>query len=493
MTPIELNLLLSILLVGAFAWVGFSASRQERSVKDYFHDSSLAKNTISLTATNITLGTGLVYLISGAQQNGMLMILPVFSVAIGYWMLGIFLERATLLSLRTGKNFLASIDECIVQSTGRPSWFAKSVSMSLVFVFTLLLAFEIFASAKVIAPLLFRVPTTQAEGIISMGIFCVTVLYSILGGVRAIFGVDVFQVPLICIFLPVFFFTAVPDWSQPSVVWPRLISTFKTEDHVVMAVFIACINAVATQFYSILNWGAISNVEVAHQRKLLIRVGWATTAVLSVFVLVGLLHPLGTSGHSWSDLIHQYSALVSQTTVRAYVLSAIITLGMGSILLTTTDAVVVNCILFGYDNLAGGNSKALESNPAELRKIRVIGFVTFSACFGVLMCINYLQPDPFYLLLSMAGGVVVFAPMIVTAGFLASRGNSLRLFTRGVIGSYSAVFVASAVADAILLSAESHLVAYVGFAAFVLASLISIGILVRSRQFDGQIETGPPS
>lgn len=482
MTPVEFNLILFLLAVCAFAWIGFSASRKETSAHDYFHHDDLRKNVVSLTATNITLGTGLVYLISGAQQNGLLMLLPVLCVGVGYWLLAVFLERVTLVSLRTGKNFLASIDSQITQTTGRPSWFAKTASGSLVFVFTLLLAFEIFASAKVISPFLFRTPTVQAEAIISISIFCITVLYSLLGGVRAMFGVDVIQVPLICLFLPAFFFTAIPDLNQPSVVLSRLVSTLKTDPNVLMAVAIACINSVATQFYSILNWGAVSNVELAHQQKLLKRVGWLTAGVLVVFVLIGLLHPPGASGNTWQDLIQHYSELSSQTTVKAFALSAIIMLGMASILLTTTDAVVVNCILFWYDNLAGGDSKAKESNRAQLRKIRLIGLVTFSACFGVLMCINYFQPDPFYLLLSMAGGVVVFAPMIVTAGYLASRGDSLRLFTPKIVSLYVALFMASGVADVVLLSRKSPLVAYVGFAAFVAASLISLSVILLSRR-----------
>jgi len=149
MTPIDLNLYLFIGAVVAFAWIGFSAAKHQKSANDYFHHSSLSKNVVSLTATNISLGTGLVYLISGAQQNGLLMLLPVLCVGAGYWLLAEFLERATAVSARSGKNFLASIDAEIAKATGERSLFAKTVSFSLVVVFVLVLAFEIFASAKV--------------------------------------------------------------------------------------------------------------------------------------------------------------------------------------------------------------------------------------------------------------------------------------------------------------------------------------------------------
>jgi hypothetical protein len=484
MTPIEVNLVLFIATVVAFAWIGFVAAGKEASAKDYFHHESLRKNVVSLTATNITLGTGLVYLISGAQQNGLLMLLPVFCVGAGYWLLAEFLDRASTIAARTGKNYLAAIDEDITKTTGEGSLFAKAVSFSLVVVFVLLLAFEIFASAKVISPFLFASPSISSEVILSIAIFCITVLYALLGGVRAIFGVDMLQVPLICLFLPVFVVTAIPDWNQPAELAQRLAASFKTEQTVLVAICIACINSLATQFYSLLNWGAVSNVELDQQKKLLRWVGGATTIVLVLFVLVGLLHPQNGTGYAWQDLVQHFSALGASTSPKAYIVSAIIMLGMASILLTTTDAVVVNCVLFWYDNLAGGDSKSAESNPEALNRIRRIGAVTFGVCFAVLCTINYFQPDPFYLLLSMAGGVVVFAPMIVTAGFLATRNGGLRVFSRKIVGCFICLFVVAGIADVFLLSQKSKLVPYVGLTAFVASSLFCLILFWRSNAME---------
>src|SRR3989338_5831142 len=98
MTPIQLNLYLFAAAVAVFAWIGFSSARRQKSVSDYFHHASLSKNVVSLTATNLTLGTGLVYLVSGAQLNGLLMLLPVICVGVGYWLLALFLERVGLVS-----------------------------------------------------------------------------------------------------------------------------------------------------------------------------------------------------------------------------------------------------------------------------------------------------------------------------------------------------------------------------------------------------------
>jgi len=166
---------------------------------------------------------------------------------------------------------------------------------------------------------------------------------------------------------------------------------------------------------------------------------------------------------------------------KAFVISGIIMSGMASILLTTTDAIVLNCVLFWYDNVSKGDSRSIESQPGALGRIRRIGAITFGACFGVLCAINYLQPDPFYLLLSMAGGVVVFAPMIVTAGFLAGREERIRVFSRRVVACFAGLFIVSGVADAVLLSRQSTLVPYVGLTAFIAAMPLCLFLVVRSR------------
>ena len=474
MTPLRLNLFLFILTAAAFAWIGFAHARREKSVRDYFHHADLFKNAVSLTASNISLGTGLVYLVSGAQQNGLLMLLPVLAVGVGYWLLAAFIEHASSVAARTGKNYLGGVDEEISKATGERSLFAKAVSLSLIVVFVLLLEFEIFASAKVISPLLFASPTVHVQVALSVGVFCITVLYAVLGGVSATFGVDVIQVPLICLFLPALVVTAIPDWSHPAELARRLQASVKLEHSVLIAVAIATINALSTQFYSLLNWGALSNVEIGKQKTLLRWVGVATTGVLAIFVLVGLLHSGGNASQTWQDIVGRFSLVGTSTSPRAFLLSALVMLGMASVLLTTTDAVVVNCILFWHDNLSGADSKADESDPGALHRIRRAGAITFGACFAILCAINFLQPDPFYLLLSMAGGVVVFAPMIVTVGLLSKRPGGLRMFSRRVVGVFVGLFVAAGVADVVLLSRGSRLVPYIGLAAFLAASLLCL-------------------
>lgn len=473
MTPIELNIILFIAAILTFAAFGFSAFRKQHSAKDYFHDESLTKNVVSLTATNITLGTGLVYLVTGAQHNGILMLVTPLMVWLGYYLMAKFLDNVTTVSIRTGKNFLAGINDLISQETNKKSPFAKAVSASLVIMYILILAFEIFASAKVLAPFLFKNPSVSSEIWLSLIVFCITILYTILGGITAVFKVDILQVPLICLMVPAFIATAIPDFEEPSFLIERLGTSVKFNGAIIAGAALAAINAISTQFYSLLNWGAVSHVKLANQQRLLKLVGISTAVILALFVFIGLIHPVQSGEQVWQSLTNTYINLASQTSLKAYLLCGVLLLGMSSILLTSTDAVVITSIMFWYDNVSGGDSKNIERNPVELRKIRIIGTVAFILCFSVLITINYWQPDPFYLLLSMANGIAVFAPMIVVAGWLSSKKEGLKVFTARVVYTFLSLFILSGVISAIMLIRKSAYVGYVGISSFTLSLIMS--------------------
>lgn len=481
MTALDLNKILFAIAVIAFAIIGLSAAYRQKSAKDYFHDNNLFKNVVSLSATDISLGTGLVYLVTGAQYNGLLMLLVPLMLWVGYFLQSVFLEKIVAVTSRTGKNYIESINEQISVQLGSPAQFSRIVSGSLVTVFVLILAFEIFASSKVISPFLFKTSGVNAEIWLSLIIFSITILYSILGGINACFKVDEIQVPLLLLFLPVLFFTSVPEATNPAALTQRLAGSLKLDSAVLAAVAVAMMNSLATQFYSIINWGAISHVNVKDQKRLLRWTGAMSASIFIVFILVGLLHPTADGQSVWHDITSSYSILTSQSNFSAYIISGILVLGLASILLTTTDAVVITSIMFWYDNVMKGNSLDTTNDPHKLRSIRMIGAVTFMICFVVLGILNYFQPDPFFFLLSLAGGVIVFAPMIVAVGYLSSKGDSLKIFNNKVVYLYLTLFIVAGLFNIVLLIMKSSFIGYLGVIAFAVSSLLSIGLIVKSR------------
>jgi len=170
---------------------------------------------------------------------------------------------------------------------------------------------------------------------------------------------------------------------------------------------------------------------------------------------------------------------VIEKTLWAFLGSGALLLGMMSVLLTTSDAVVVTCIMFWYDNVSGRDSHSDVESKVELSRIRGIGAVTFSVCFLALLGINVVQPDPFYLLLSLAGGVTVFAPLIAVAGYLCSLGSRARVLTPAAIYAFLAVFLMSGIANAALLAMGSAAVPYVSVLALLASLLLSIRLVIR--------------
>ena len=160
------NLTVFLLAGVAFAWIGFSSGRGQSSPKEYFRNPSLWKNAVSLVASNLTLGTGLVYLLSGSQQLGWWMLLAPVGLLAGY------LLMARMMSARsergeTEPNLLAAMDKTITQATGSKSAFAKLISGVLALLMVILLAFEIFASTKVLCPLLLGGSSFKMEMLLS--------------------------------------------------------------------------------------------------------------------------------------------------------------------------------------------------------------------------------------------------------------------------------------------------------------------------------------
>lgn len=480
MNPFEVHLLLFAITAIAFAVVGLRAARRQASAKDYFRNPSPWKNAVSLTASNMTLGTGLVYLISGAQQLGTLMLLAPWALLAGYVVLGLLVEKAANAGLGKGKNLLADVNERIAEATGKPCSFAKMLSAILSVLLMSLLAFEIFASAKVMTPLLLGSGEVRAEIILSTILFAITMLYTILGGMSAVLAVDFLQVPLILLFLPAFVWIGLFSTDGGTTVVGKLAEQTDFSGLVLLAMGGAVINAFAGQFFSLLNIGAVSQVEARERRTLSNRVGFLTAIALSMFVIVGIcLEPAGDKV-GWDAVMSRFTD-VAQSGGWGLVISSIVVLGMASIFLTTADAVVFSAIMFWHDNVAGRDSTSTKADRAGLWSIRRIGAVAFAGGFGLLGALNYYQPDPFYFLLSLAGGISVLSPAIVLALVLACDFRTARGFTPRVMRVFLYFLAFSCLGNAVLVIVRSPWVAIFTNVMFALSAGFATFIWWKSR------------
>ena len=122
-----------------FFCTGLWGSRRITSAGGFFHYPRVSSNVLSLTAANITVGSGLVYLITGGFQNGPLMYAVPLATGLGYYLLASFVNKVVPGDVLKGTNFLKGVDSKIERARGERSFFAPVTSLCLVIVFVLFL------------------------------------------------------------------------------------------------------------------------------------------------------------------------------------------------------------------------------------------------------------------------------------------------------------------------------------------------------------------
>lgn len=479
MTLIYFNLFLFVAAIVVFALYAFKSYQVIDSPKSFFYKKGLPANVISLTAANITLGTGLAYVIQGGQQNGILMLLVPLMVGLGYYLLAQFITRYVASDVLEGANFIYAINDKISNQTGSPSHFSILVSISLIATYTLILPFEIFASSKIITPFLVQGGGVVPQVILSLIIFFVALGYVLFGGIRAVFATDRLQLIAIILFLFALAYIAFSGLISSS---PTPVSVFenalKFDTHIIFAVIAACIAAVSTQFYSLLNWGYISHMEKKNRGLLLKRVGVFATLLLILMTSFGVFY----SAKEGTDIITDLMSLFTQGSIASgkfiWIIAGLSILGMTSIVFSTIDSLIIKVIMFFYQNIAKRDSRSSKKNPAELKLIRRIVFFTFGAIFLILGYLNFIQPNVFYLLLAIVAGVNIFAPMLATAGYLSYKGT-LSVFSPSVVWGYFILFIIVGVISISIFLSKPMLLGWVGTFAFVASSLYS-GLVIMA-------------
>lgn len=481
MTTFNLNFFLFIFTVIVFGLYALPAARHISSPKSFFHRHELPANIISLTAANVTLGTGLAYLLIGGQQNGILMFLIPVMVWLGYYLLAEFTSRYLAGNIRESNNFIADMSELIVIKTGAPSPFGLLTTASLIVVFALVLPFEIFASSKIIAPLLFAQGGNINAVVLSVIIFIAALLYVMFGGITAVFATDKLQLGAILVFIPSLAFVVFgssPNHGEPIV---SISSALKLDTTVILTVIAASLAAISTQFYSLLNWGYISHMEGIQRARLLKWVGVFAGVLLAVIVSIGVFYPIKAGGDIVGDLMDLYSRLGTQSGIIIWVLSGVSVIGMTSIVFSTVDSLMIKIIMFYYDNLAKKHSGSEETDPKELKSIRVAVFIAFVFVFVVLGYFNNSQPNLFFLLLAIVGGITVFGPMLATVGYLSSKGDKIKIFTRAVVWAYFGLFILAGLVSMSAFILNPAILGWIGTFAFTVSALFSAALIIRSR------------
>lgn len=469
--------------IGSAFLFGYLAMREARHVKSiytFFHDNRVSRNTISYTAANITLGTGLVYIFSAIGNLGALFLVAPFMMLLGYLSLARFLSSYADEKLFS-ENLIRGLSLSIDSKLGRKSHFAAVLSIILTIVFTLILSFEIFASSKLLASIMFTAPTVRHEVFAGTAVFSVALLYSLWGGFKAVQTTDRAQLVLVgflLLTLAIIFCSATAPTSSAGVLSPVIPPI---TPGIIFAVIAAGLAAFTTQFYSILNLCAASQQAQHERRSLFVRIGVFTFIILTT-ITAGALVVSITKGVPFallSDALKTHSAGTREVDV---IYSILLMLGMASVLFSTIDTLIVSITQIAYSNVCGRNAGDEAINPKELRLVRLVMAVIGPLVFAVLALVWFLQPKLFYFLLAIVSGNDVLAPLLVMLVVLHKRDSMGNLRGPWGIPLYWAFIVLFLAAVAFATSfALLHLpyTPYVGPLAFVVSSVIALTILKR--------------
>lgn len=447
-----------------FLLMAIYSGRRIQSIKDYFHRTGDFDWFLSLSAANITLGTGVVYYLSSSGRLGSPMYLSPLMVFVGYYSFAELLKRRPCLQNENSGNFFKWIDCKVSTITGLPSRSSLLSTLSLVITFLLILAFEIYASSTVFAQVLFKAPTPESTILIAFILGAITMMYTLWGGVIGVLKTDRIQILGAIIVIILLVMAAVQNHPlNPST------TSMKFSADSFWTVAAAVCGALATQYYSLLNWGAITNFPDGHDPSWTLKAtGILTLILLAALVYVGLHASNGNAGVSFKNLVD--TSFLSSNRYLAFILVG----GMVCIVLSTADSLVIQITMFFYDNILDKNSMDDTSNPIGVRNLRLlsIGGFTF-VLFAVIIFIQSRQ-DLLFLLFAVAGGIVVYAPFLFLALWLSNNNNALVELTKGFPILFFLLFIISFATHIYALIDNPSSTAIVVVVSFLISSLVAL-------------------
>lgn len=406
------------------------AQRQARHIEtpwDFFHRGDFKPNVISWTAANITLGTGLFYILSGSYSTGILFLATPLSVAAGYYILSWFSRDIVPEKLWREGNLIKAIGKEVDGTQPKTmSSFVVLLSAIMVLVFLFLLAFEIFVSSRFLSSVMFASAGKSHQIFIALVVFMVALIYTIWGGFRAVVSTDRLQFVLIVVFTALVCLLLGSHRGEGTSV-PISHSNFRFHGQTILAMVSAVLAAISTQFYSILNWNAAS--QTSERDRLFRAVGILTALILGVFTVAGLI--FSPAGDPLERLNQIISTLGKSVGFIDGITMAALSLGMSAIVFSTVDSLIISISKFAYENFPiSGHPRDDASSLLRIRR-SIIGY--FSVAFLALLVFWLIQPNTFMLLLTLVSGMDVIPPMIITLVILARR-NQLSFMGEPLVG-----------------------------------------------------------
>ena len=470
--------ILIVVLVGFLVYAAL-VSRGVNTLGTFFHGGVARQHAISLGAFNVTLGAGLVYQMTLGVQFGIWAFLQVLAIPFGYLLLALFVSRCVPEGWMQARNVFAVADESIAAVTGRRSAFGLLFSLALSVFYILILALESYVAGGLLAAVTIPDGGTGAAVVLSFVLLFASLVYTLLGGMKAVLGTDLVQLVFIAALVVAISIVAFQVGAGGEVA--RGGFTMSEVFILVTLVFLA----IATQFYSPVNWATVSDLSRKEQFGTFLSGGIIGAVVLGLITFAGIRIGWQNGERPFDVVLGSFEMAGGGFGVYSVFLRVILICGMVSMVISTIDSVMIRIVMLLYDNVFSGDSKQASSSATALKSIRVGVVGAFGAFFVPLSLLNWFQPSVMFTLIGLVAGLNVLAPLACTLPYLAiSDIRRLAVLTPAVVASFSAFVVLCAGAGfTFSLLGQSMVVTAVSVGGLILSCLGCLGLILFSRRY----------
>lgn len=454
------------------------ASKRLKDSRDFFHDTGVSARAVaSLTAFSITLGTGLVYVLSQAERTGWLIFLTPFGVWLGYALIAAYYRKLGYTAKAEAPNIFYLMGPRSTQDAHELTTFGKTLSWLLALTYLLLLAFELQVGSGLILDSVLVAPTTFAYWLFAGVMFLTVAIYVTMGGIRAAISTDIAQIILVAFF--VIAIAIIISGSGESSVGRSTQAAASDRVLQISSAALVLIMAITTQFYSIVNAHVGSSYSPDTQAKVFWWVGVFSGLAYVVVALVAL--SVG-SPDNFGVMIRSFLASEPETGWSIFLVVAVF-MGMAAVLLSTLDNMAVAVAQVLYENVLHKNPFHKTEDPGgELNLLRWQFLILSIVAMAIAMGFAVAFPDAFSLLLTILFAATVLSPIMAATAWISIRGRASLLHSRRFSWAVSGgIAVTWLVYFALTYKGLRQASVWVHLLAFGLASGLAIIDLYRSR------------
>jgi Na+/proline symporter len=388
------------------------------SVSGFFHDAGKPWMAIvSLTACNVTLGTGIAYILTQANSTGWLVLLTPLGITVGYFAIAEYYKRLAFQVTIARPNLYYLLATTNEDGSVRPSFFQKFFTWFIAVTYFLLIAFELSVGSAFLGSTLLAKPSPEINVGIATLVFGVVIAYTSISGVRAAVQTDVVQIVFIVLFIAIIPFLLLEYGKYE----PGSIKHAPISLNTSLTSLLAILTAIATQFYNIVNPQIVMNHRPADQVSILRWAGVYSGLMYVAIACIGLMTP---SKEGLESAIRAFLYSPESSGYLGILMAMALFTGMLAVLLSTLDNLAISIAQLVYDMLPSRRNELIPSDGDSTQRLRVVYVITGILVIPLSVYFYYSFTSTFFLLLTILFAVMTLSPPLFVSIFLKSRGRT---------------------------------------------------------------------